>query len=456
MSKQLGKSIAAAGLMLAAQQASALNLLQAYDMALQSDAKFAQAAAARRSAEEKKPQAVSRLLPTVNLTAAADNVNNDNKTGFALYGGKRNDSFWNLSLNLKMNQPIYHHDYWVKLGQADSEVAAAEADYQAQFQDLVIRTVKAYFDVLVKKDGLEYATAEKTANARQLEQAQQRFDVGVSAITDLNEAQAAFDLSSANEIKAQDELEKAKEALREILGQTVADVAPLSEEAPLQPPDPVDVQQWAERATQGNFDVITQQNAVDIARKEVSVQQSGHYPTLDLVASHLVQDSSRDRPLADAAGNLTGGWQKMGPRAETDSVGLQLVVPFFQGGSVTSKTRQAGHELEKAQEKLDEKLRAADRSARDAFRGVVSSISQVKAYKTAVRSAQSAVDAAEAGLEVGTRTMVDVVTSLRNLYRAKQDYSKARYDYVVNGFLLKQAVGVLSREDVELTNAWLR
>ncbi|WP_255210586.1 TolC family protein, partial [Methylogaea oryzae] len=130
MSKQLGKSIAAAGLMLAAQQASALNLLQAYDMALQSDAKFAQAAAARRSAEEKKPQAVSRLLPTVNLTAAADNVNNDNKTGFALYGGKRNDSFWNLSLNLKMNQPIYHHDYWVKLGQADSEVAAAEADYQ--------------------------------------------------------------------------------------------------------------------------------------------------------------------------------------------------------------------------------------------------------------------------------------------------------------------------------------
>lgn len=107
--------------------------------------------------------------------------------------------------------------------------------------------------MLVKKDGLEYATAEKTANARQLEQAQQRFDVGVSAITDLNEAQAAFDLSSANEIKAQDELEKAKEALREILGQTVADVAPLSEEAPLQPPDPVDVQQWAERATQATL-----------------------------------------------------------------------------------------------------------------------------------------------------------------------------------------------------------
>lgn len=455
MSKRFGNSMAAVGLMLAAQQAAAVNLLQAYDMALQSDAKFAQAAAALKSVEEKTPQAVAKLLPTINLTASADDVNNDNKTGFALFGGKRNDSYWNLSLNLKMNQPIYHHDYWVKLGQADSEVAAAEADYQAQFQDLVMRTVKAYFDVLVKKDSLEYATSEKTANARQLEQAQQRFDVGVSAITDLNEAQAAYDLSSANEIKAQDELEKAKEALREILGQTVTDVAPLSEEAPLQSPEPADIQQWAERATQGNFEVIVQQNTVDVARKEVSVQQAGHYPTLDLVASHLVQDSSRDRPQTDQFGNILSQ-QKMGPRADTDSVGLQLVVPFFQGGSVTSKTRQAGYDLEKAMEKLDEKLRAADRSARDAFRGVVSSISQVKAYKTAVRSAQSAVDAAEAGLEVGTRTMVDVVSSQRSLYRAKQDYSKARYDYVINGFLLKQAVGVLSRDDVELTNGWLR
>lgn len=436
------------------QQAIAVNLLQAYDMALQSDPKFAQAIAARQSVEENRSISVARLLPNIGFVASADDVNNDNKTGFSALGGKRSDSYWNLSLNLKMNQPIYHHDYWVQLGQADSLIAQSEADYQAQFQDMVVRTVKAYFLVLAQKDVLEFASAEKASIARQLDQAQQRFEVGLVAITDVHEAQAAYDLATASEIKAQNDVENAKEALREILGEAVEQVTPLSEEAPLQPPDPADARQWAERALQGNFAVISAQNGVDVARKQVSVNRAGHYPTLDLVASHSVQDSSRDRPVTDANGALLGR-QAMGPRAETDSVGLQLTVPFFQGGAVNAKTRQAAHDLEKSQHRLDELLRAADRSAKDAYRGIMSSISQVKALKAAVRSAQSALEAAEAGLEVGSRTMVDVLTEQRNLFKAKRDYAQARYDYVVNGFLLKQAAGVLSRDDVEQANGWI-
>lgn len=450
-----------AGFLLASQQAGAINLLQAFDMAVQSDPKFAQAVAARQSAEENIPSAVSRLLPTISFVGTADNVNNDNKTGFTFSGGKRPDSYWSMALNLRMNQPIYHHDYWVKLSEADSMVAQAEAEFQAQMQDLVVRTVQAYTGVLVQKDVLEFAVAEKEAIARKQDEAKQRFEVGLVAITDVHEAQAAFDQATANVIMAENGLDNAKEALREIIGDTVDQVAPMMEDIPLVSPDPADIAQWTERAIHGNFSVIAARNAVDVARKEVSVQQAGHYPTLDLVASHSVADSSRDYNVNAGRTDITGTplpatWQKLGPRYEQDSVGLQLVVPIFQGGAITSKVRQMRHELERYQGQLDQLLRAADRSAKDSYRGVLSSISQVKALKAAVHSSQSALSAAEAGLEVGTRTMVDVLNEQRNLYKAKQDYSKVRYDYLINGFLLKQAASILSREDIEQANTWMR
>lgn len=456
MKKVVMSCAAHAAALLLAWPAAAMDLLKAYDLALQGDPRLAQADAQRRSVEENKPQAVARLLPTIGFNAGADDVNSNNKVGFAVYGGKRSDSYWNLSLTVKMSQPIYHHDYWVQLGQADYAVAQAEADYQAAFQDMVLRTVSAYFEVLAQTDALAFAVAEKEAIARQLDQARQRFDVGLVAITDVHEAQAAYDSSLAGEIAAQTALDNAKDSLHEILGEPVDTLSRLAENVPLENPEPAEMTRWAEHALAGNFAVVAARNGVERARKEVDVQQSGHYPTLDLVASHAVQDSSRDRQLTDLGGNLINGWQKMGPRAETDSVGLQLNVPFFQGGAVVSRTRQAAADLEKAQRKLDEQLRAAERSAKNAYRGVVSNISRVQALKSAVRSAQSALEAAEAGLDVGTRTMVDVLQEQRNLYKAKSDYARARYDYVVQGFALKQSAGVLGRDDVDQTNRWLR
>lgn len=454
MLNRLAKMVVSAGILSASHQAMALNFLEAYDKAVQNDPKLVQAAAARLSTEEDKPLAVSRLLPQIGFVASADDVNKDNKSSFVPQGGKRNDSYWNLSLDLQMTQPIYHHDYWVKLGQADSKVAQAEADYEAQLQNLAVRTVQAYFQVWVQGEALLFASAEQDSLARQLEQVKQRYATGIVAVAEVYQAQAAYDQAVAGEIQARSDLEDAKEALREIIGEPVDKVAALTENVPLQSPQPAEATQWSERALNGNFAVIAARNGVDVARKEVDVQRAGHAPNLDLVASHTVQDSSRD--IFQPTANNPTQWLKMGPRAETDSVGLQLTVPIFQGGAVDSNTRRAAHNLENAQGHLDELLRAADRSAKSAYRGVLSSISQVQALKSAIVSAQSALEAAQVGYEVGTTTLAELLMQESKLYQAKRDHANARYKYVVNGFLLKQAAGILSRDDVEGVNGWVR
>jgi outer membrane protein len=455
VAKRPAQGLVLAGLLSASGQAMALNLLEAYDKALQHDPKLVQAEAARQAAAEDKPLAISRLLPKVGMVAAADNVNRDNKTGFIPQGGKRFDSYWNLSLDLQMTQPIYHHDYWVKLGQADSTVAQAAAEYETQLQSLAVRTAEAYFQVWVQGEVLAFAAAEKDSLARQLAQIKQRYADGIVAVAEVYQAQAAYDQAVAVEIQAHSDLDDAKEALRAIVGEPVDSVRPLAENLPLQEPQPGDAGLWAERALNGNFAVIAARNGVDVARKEVDVQRAGHAPHLDLVAAHTIQDSSRDIYQA-ATASQASQWLKMGPRAETDSVGLQLTVPIFQGGAVDSNTRRAGHELERAQGYLDELLREADRSAKSAYRGVLSSISQVNALKSAIASAQSALEAAQVGYDVGTTTLAELLMQESKLYQAKRDHARARYKYVLNGFVLKQAAGILSREDVEGINTWVR
>jgi outer membrane protein len=452
MKKTLSVSVTAilAGL---SGQAQALNLLEAYDLALRGDPALRQAAAERDAALESKPQSLSRLLPSVSAKGNVTDVNQNSKTTFIQGQSGVIDSFWNVGINLNMQQPIYHHDYWVRLGQADAQVAQAQAEYAAAEQDLVTRTVKAYLLVLAGEDNLRFSTMEREAIARQLEQARQRFEVGLIAITDVHEAQAAHDQAVANEIEAQKLLDDAREALREIIDEPADVVVALSEELPLAGPEPARIEDWSHKALEGNPGVIAADFAVEVAHKEIGAQRAGHYPTLDLVSQFSAVDSSRDRTLITNGVPITS---KIGPRSETASVGLELNIPIFQGGFVNSKTREAGFRLEAAQQSLDKQRRAIDRAVKDAFRGVRSSIERVHALKAAVLSSQSALEAAEAGMEVGTRTMVDVLAEQRNLYRAMRDYAKARYDYINNGFQLKQATGSLDREDVELANRWMK
>lgn len=411
------------------------DLLQVYELAMTNDAQLRAALASKNSTLEVRPQARAQLLPNLALSGDAARVHADYKSA---PGGS--SDYTAKSATLALSQPLIHADYWIQLDQANEQVAKAEVTYAAAEQDLIVRVAKAYFGVLAAQDNLEFAKAENTAIARQLEQAQQRFEVGLIAITDVYEAQAAYDQSRADLIDAENNVDNAWEALREIIHTPVSTLGMLTEELPLNPPQPEGIEQWSIASQQNNLNIRAGQRDVEIARQNIDLQGSGHLPTLDLVGSHTLSRT----------GSPTG------IDADTSSVGVELNLPLYAGGGVSSRVRQAGFDLEAAQENLDVTRRAVDRQVRDGYRGVVASISQVEALKAGIVSAQSALESSEAGLEVGTRTMVDVLSAQRDLYRARSNYANVRYNYVLNGLLLKQAAGSLGRDDLVQLNNWLQ
>ncbi len=415
----------------------AIDLLGAYQLATANDPQIHIAKATRDAALENKPLARSRLLPGVNLSGNANLISSSSKSSFF---GNRDETFgkYNLSLNLK--QTLYNKEFWAQLAAADYQVASAEADYVTARQDLIIRVAQAYFNVLNARDTLVFSRAEKQANKRQLEQAQQRFDVGLIAITDVHEAQAGFDASVAAVIAAENALDNAHEALREIVGDLSDDeLASLKKRIALVKPEPENIDAWKDTALEQNPSVISTRNKMFAARENVEVKRAGYYPTVDLVGQ-----LGLDRSDSDA-----------GSDTDSASLGVQLAVPLYTGGGVAAATRQAAAQYQAAKDGLEKAMRGTTRGVRDAYRGVLSSISSVLALKAGTVSAQSALDATEAGFNVGTRTSVDVLISQRRLFQANRDYSKARYDYIVNTLRLKQAAGTLSEQDLEAVNRLL-
>ena len=312
--------------------------------------------------------------------------------------------------------------------------------FAAAEQDLIVRTAQAYFDILSAQESLEFANAETAAIGRQLEQAKQRFDVGLIAITAVHEAQAAYDQSRADLIQAENDLDNAREALYEITKSKLNRLAALDKNLVLSRPVPDNIEQWGSKALDQNLSVKAAEKATAIARSNVKVKQSGHLPSLDLVGSH-----SRNRYVDSLSSDTNNS-----------SIGIQLTVPLFAGGAVNSQTRQARYDLEASQENLDKERRSVIRQVRDAYRGVLASISSVKALKASTVSTRSALEATEAGYEVGTRTIVDVLNSQRDLYRSLKNYANVRYNYIMSGLRLKQAAGTVSEQDLKQITAWLR
>lgn len=427
------------GQLLGVSGAQAEDLLEIYQLALQNDAQLRTAMANRDSALEARPQAEARLLPGISLSSDANLIRSDvNSSASSLTDNPNNYATAGLALNL--TQSIYRKEFNIQLDQADRQIAQAEVTFAAEEQNLVIRVAQAYFNVLSAEDSLEFARAENAAIARQLDQAKQRFEVGLIAITDVHEAQAAFDQSRADLIQAENALDNAWEAQREIIKQSVEQLAPLAEVLPLNPPQPQNPEQWAETAQTENLSLQAANYGVDIARLNIDVQDSGDSPTLDLVGSHSLDVSSSDN----------------GTDAQNTIIGLQLNLPLYTGGAVNSRTRQARFDYEAAQQNLDQQRRSVNRTVRDAYRGVMSSISRVEALKASTISAESALEATTAGFEVGTRTMVDVLNAQRDLFSARSKYAQVRYDFILNGLLLKQATGNLSTEDLKQVNSWLQ
>ncbi len=419
--------------------AQANSLVDVYSMAKQSDADI-QIAESRYQAEVlARPIARANILPQASITASTTDVRQESEgQTFGVAGREVNFNDHRYTLNI--SQALYHHDFYVQLRQAKNSVARAKVDLDAAHQELMVRTADAYFNVLAAQDTLTFRKSEKEAIERQLEQAKKRFEVGLIAITDVKEAQASYDLVTASEIEAQNALEISRAALEVIIAQRLDLLHPLSERMELVSPDPNNAEDWINKALEQNLILLSSEYTTDIAKQEIKLQQSRHYPTLDIVASHTDTDT----------GGLSGSFE-----SEDTRIGLQLNIPLVEGGRTYYRTKEARHNAELAQGQHEKIRRETIQNARDAYLNVIAGISRVKALAQALESTRAAAEAAEAGFQVGTRTSVDVLLALQETFAAQRDYSRARYDYLLNTLRLKQAVGTLSIDDLLQIDGWL-
>jgi outer membrane protein len=447
--------------------AAAADLVAVYQRALQNDPQLREAEANRLAALESKPQAVAALLPQLSGSASAgkerDTGSSSQSFSFTdISTGKpivvvENQSFdgrtttTNHKYGVDLRQNLFRWENWVALQRADSQVAQAEADYQAAQQDLISRVAQRYFDVLASEDDLDAQQGALASVNRQLEQAEKRYEVGLIAITDVQEVRASHDSSAAAVIAAKRQVASAQEFLREITGDPFDTLARPIEPFELTNPDPVSEDRWVEMALQQNLSLVSSRLAADIARENVSTARGGHFPSLDLVASRykLTSDGSSVNADGTPYGNTALDQHQR-------SIGIQLTFPLYSGGMVSSQVRQAVYQHRAAKERVERVARQTEHDARDSYLGVLSEISRVKALRRALESNTTALNATEAGYEAGTRTAVDVVESRRLWIQAQTDYSRSRYDYMINVLKLQQAAGILSEQSLNRLNALLK
>jgi len=447
------------------------NLIEVYLDAVRSDPLVREAEARRSAALEVKPQARALLLPQVNVggqiyTANADGESTfpqvDRDTGDIVTVGNINstdvDQYWDYRAEL--TQTLFRWDQWQELKRADSQVAVAEATYRAAQQDLLVRVSQAYFDVLAAEDTLGAAQATLDAFSRQLEQAEKRFEVGLIAITDVQESRAAHDSATAGVIAAKRALATSQEALRELTDKSYTSLVKPAEQMPLNKPDPQDEQAWVDLALANNLNVVAARLNSEVASANVKVAQGGHLPTVDLFAQYgeSDRDASQVNQSFDPSDPTRSGLPVAGSadsNETNDVIGLRLNIPIFSGGGTQSRVREQVHLHRAAREKLEGTMRSAERETRDAYLGVIAEKARVQALGQAVKSSQTALEATEAGFEVGTRTTVDVLDARRRLFEAQRDYARSRYDYLINIVRLESAAGGLQQDDLDAINGFL-
>ena len=428
MKIKLNKLLLCMSLSMASLGVSADNLHQVYQQALESDPRILQAKANRDSTFEAINQSRATLLPQISASITTGNglvdLPND---GWSKAGD------WNGNVGLSLTQQVYVHSSWIDLSLAEKRASQSDAALASAHQDLIIRISQAYFDVLAADDNLTFVKAEKRAIERQLEQTKQRFEVGLTAITDVHEAQARFDSSVANEIQAQNQVENSLEALSEITGIVHKDLASLNTQV-FSPslPSPATSSDWLSLAEENNLDLLQQRIAVDIAKQNIDRAESGHLPTLT------------------ASAGVNSPYNNTQSNADNASIGLTLSVPIYTGGRTSSQVKQQRFDYVASSEALEQSHRAVVRNIRRSFNNVRASISSVQAFKQTVASAESALQATEAGFEVGTRTIVDVLQSTQLVYSSKKQLADARYAYILAVLQLKQAAGTLTENDLVL------
>jgi len=425
--------------------ASANSLLEIYDLALKNDAQLKADKAGYEAGKELGNIARAGLLPQVNATYTAYDKNDTDITDKlnALQSGNTNSKTtgWNVTLN----QPLFDLSAWYVYKQGQKLSAQAEAQFGADQQSLIVRVATAYFNVLRSVDKLETTIAEQNAFAHQLDQVKQRFDVGLTAITDVHEAQAAYDSAVAASLEARGSLSIDYEALEVLTGKPEDQIAPLSDKFPVVNPTPADRAEWVSFALKNNYSLKATRMRADAADANADAARAEHLPTVNATLGYAKHDSDGDRYKVPFDTNTDG-----------NTVSVNVNIPIFSGLRTSSSARQAVSQGLQAQELFNSAERNTIQNARALHLSVETDVARIAARKQATVSNQSALEATQAGYEVGTRNLVEVLQAQSKLYQARRDYANALYDYVIDTIKLREVAGMLTPADVQEVDKWLQ
>ena len=403
---------------------SADTLLESFQLASEYDAEVRAAEARYHAGRQALPKARAALLPQIGLEGTHTHTDIKEGSSLPFFSGEGSSKGYEATLSQKVVDVNAWYTY--RSGIATSKQAASQ--YESAQDDLIVRVAEAYFDVLRAQVALKTAQSEEKSISRQLEQSKKRFDVGLIAITGVHESQARYDSTVANRLAAEGQVGIAKEALLAITGQTPGTLADLNDDYPIIAPDPLTSEEWVNLALASSSDLQAVGHGKDAAKANSSAKRAAHFPTISAVAQRKYDSEN----FIESA----------------DYFVAKIEVPISTGGFAHAERREARYKLMEAEEQLADAERDIIQATRSLHLSVVTDVARVRASKQAVTSSQSALDATQAGYDVGTRNIVDVLNAQRELFRAQRDYANTRYDYVVNMLKLKEVAGTLSSNDI--------
>ena len=431
-------NLALAVLLSATASAQAQSLLQMYEAAKGHDAAYSSAKSQAQASLAKADQAKAALLPTVSASVSENKSELERRDT-----GATTADYTTRTNAISLNQPLFRWGNIASYRQGLQSAKLADTQALAAEQDLIVRTSQAYFDALTSAESLAFVKAQKTAVAEQLASAKRNFEVGTSTITDTREAQARYDLVIALELAAENDLRVKQLALEQLVGKNKLQPVGLKPKAVLPTPQPQDIEAWVKQALEQNIVLQQLRVAYEVARLETEKSKAGHMPTLDLTASYAQNIYSGNKPAS------------IPYDTNVKTVGVSLNIPVFAGFATENRIKESVALEEKARADLEAAQRTVEQNTRAAYLGLITGLSQVKAYEAAEASSQSALDANKLGYQVGVRINIDVLNSQSQLYQTKRDLAKARYDVLLGQLKLRQAAGVLKAEDLQSINALL-
>ncbi|MAW49114.1 MAG: hypothetical protein CMQ85_03315 [Gammaproteobacteria bacterium] len=418
----------------------AVDLIEVYNIAVKNDPELMASEAKHKATMQDYPIARSYLLPNLKFSASSQRTRES--IDGSVYGRSTSTTqFTTDEYSINLKQPLYRRDLFALLEKSEYEVAKSLAERDAARQDLIIRVSESYFNILDSIDNISYVKSENVAIKSQLSESKKRLEVGLIAITDYAEAQASYDLSETKYIEAENLSDLSKESLYVLTGKQFKKFSSLTLDIKVKDPNPDNIKAWEDFAIKQNLELLAYKRAQDVAITNLKYERSKHFPTLDIYGA--VKET-------DKGGGSSGAFE-----SNNDYIGIELNIPIFIGGNTYYNSKKAYYLEEQARYNLIKKKREIVRDSRQAFLNLKSSISKVKASKKALESNELSVEYNKAGFEVGTRSTTDVLLALKDLFKAKKNYSKAKYEYLISNLKLKESIGTLSIDDLEIINTWL-